>query len=122
MPSFRGPQHHRLHVGLRTFKTGLAVALALLAAGLRDAASPCFAAIGAIKREMNSAKWTWFAIGYQTLFAYAVSLCVYQLGLLATGGGFGIGTVAALLVTAAFLYLLFRSGGERRQLVSAVKA
>ncbi len=84
--------------------------------------APCFAAIGAIKREMNSAKWTWFAIGYQTLFAYAVSLCVYQLGLLATGGGFGIGTVAALLVTAAFLYLLFRSGGERRQLVSAVKA
>lgn len=70
--------------------------------------APCFAAMGAIKREMNNAKWTWFAIGYQTVFAYAVSLCVYQLGKLFTGGGFGVGTAAALVVTAVFLYLLFR--------------
>lgn len=70
--------------------------------------APCFAAIGAIKREMNSAKWTWFAIGYQCVFAYAVSLCVYQFGSLFTGGGFGVGTVAAIIVLALFLYLLFR--------------
>ena len=70
--------------------------------------APCFAAMGAIKREMNSAKWFWFAIGYQTVLAYAVSLCVYQIGSLVTGGGFGIGTAAAILVIILFLYLLFR--------------
>lgn len=70
--------------------------------------APCFAAMGAIKREMNSVKWFWFAIGYQTVLAYAVSLCVYQIGSLVTGGGFGIGTVAAILVISLFLYLLFR--------------
>ncbi|HPE16146.1 MAG TPA: ferrous iron transport protein B [Oscillospiraceae bacterium] len=74
--------------------------------------APCFAAIGAMKREMNSAKWTWFSVGYQTLFAYAVSLCIYQLGSFFTGGGFGPGTAAAFVVAAAFLYLLFRSGRE----------
>ncbi len=70
--------------------------------------APCFAAIGAIKREMNSPKWTWFAIGYQTIFAYAVALCVYQFGALFTGNGFTFGTAAALVVLAGFLYLLFR--------------
>lgn len=70
--------------------------------------APCFAAIGAIKREMNSAKWTWFAIGYQTIFAYAVSLCIYQIGNLFTTGAFGIGTIAAFLIVALFLYLLLR--------------
>lgn len=70
--------------------------------------APCFAAIGAIKREMNNAKWTWFAIGYQTLFAYSVSLMVYQFGLLLTGGGFGVGTAAAFAVLAVFLWLLLR--------------
>lgn len=70
--------------------------------------APCFAAIGAIKREMNSAKWTWFALGYQTVFAYAVALCVYQLGNLFNGGGFNAGSIAALIVAAIFLYLLFR--------------
>jgi len=64
--------------------------------------------MGAIKREMNSAKWTWFAIGYQTVFAYAVSLCIYQLGSFFTGNGFGFGTFMALLILAAFLYLLLR--------------
>ena len=70
--------------------------------------APCFAAIGAIKREMNSAKWTWFAIGYQTVFAYAVSLCIYQFGNFFTGGGFGIGTAVAIIVVVAFVYLLVR--------------
>lgn len=74
--------------------------------------APCFAAIGAIKREMNSAKWTWFAIGYQTVFAYTVALAIYQIGNLLTGGGFGVWTVAALLIVAAFIYLLFRPGKE----------
>lgn len=70
--------------------------------------APCFAAIGAIKREMNSAKWTWIAIGYQTGLAYAAALCFYQFGNLFTTGSFGVGTVAALLVFVGFLYLLFR--------------
>ena len=70
--------------------------------------APCFAAMGAIKREMNNAKWFWFAIGYQCGLAYVVSLCIYQIGTLLTGGGFGIGTVVAFVLVAAFLYLLFR--------------
>ncbi len=78
--------------------------------------APCFAAIGAIKREMNSAKWTWFAIGWQCALAYAVSLCIYQLGTLFTGGGFGVGTVAAILVVIGFMYLLLRPYKESRTL------
>ncbi len=78
--------------------------------------APCFAAIGAIKREMNSAKWTWFAIGYQCVFAYAVSLCIYQIGKLFTGGGFGVGTVAAVVVIALFVYLLFRPNKDSGKL------
>lgn len=70
--------------------------------------APCFAAMGAIKREMNNIKWFWFAIGYQTLLAYVVSLCVYQIGNFLTAGTFGIGTVVALLLVIGFLYLLFR--------------
>ena len=70
--------------------------------------APCFAAIGAIKREMNNPKWTWFAIGYQTVFAYTIALIVYQLGLLFTGGSFGIGTIAALGASGR-LYLAFGS-------------
>lgn len=77
--------------------------------------APCFAAIGAIKREMNNAKWTWFAIGYQTVFAYAVALCLYQLGSFFTGGGFSAGTAAALIVLAGFLYLLLRPYPEDRK-------
>ena len=70
--------------------------------------APCFAAMGAIKREMNNRKWFWFAIGYQTVLAYAVAMCIYQIGTLLTGGSFGIGTVAAFLLVIGFLYLLFR--------------
>lgn len=70
--------------------------------------APCFAAMGAIKREMNNTKWFWFAIGYQCVLAYVVSLCVFQLGSLFTGGGFGIGTIVAVLLVIGFIYLLFR--------------
>ena len=78
--------------------------------------APCFAAIGAIKREMNNAKWTWFAIGYQTIFAYLVAFCVYQIGSVVSGtGSFGIGTVLAAAVVVGFIYLLFRPYKERRK-------
>lgn len=70
--------------------------------------APCFAAIGAIKREMNNARWTLFAIGYQTGFAYMVSLCIYQFGTLVTGGTFGVGTVFALVVLAGILFMLLK--------------
>lgn len=83
--------------------------------------APCFAAMGAIKREMNSAKWFWFAIGYQTIFAYIVALCVYQIGTLISTGAFGFGTVVAFLLIAAFLYLLFRPYKESKTLNMNVK-
>jgi len=70
--------------------------------------APCFAAMGAISREMNSAKWTWAAVGYLCAFAYAISLIVYQLGTFFTGGGFGTGTVAAIILLAGIAYLLLR--------------
>ena len=78
--------------------------------------APCFAAMGAIKREMNNAKWFWFAIGYQTILAYAASLCVYQVGTLITAGTFGIGTVVACIIIVGFLYLLFRPYKESQSL------
>ena len=70
--------------------------------------APCFAAMGAIKREMNNAKWFWFAIGYQCGLAYVVALCIYQIGTLFTTGTFGIGTLVAFVCIAGILYLLFR--------------
>ena len=70
--------------------------------------APCFAAMGAIKREMNNTKWFFTAIGYQTLLAYVVSLCIYQIGNLFIGGGFGIVTVVAVLLIIGFVYLLVR--------------
>lgn len=78
--------------------------------------APCFAAMGAIKREMNNAKWFWFAIGYQTLLAYVVSLCIYQIGTLITVGTFGVGTVVAFILIIGFLYLLFRPYKESKTL------
>ena len=69
--------------------------------------APCFAAIGAIRREMNNARWTWFAIGYQCVFAYAVALMINQFGGLFTGHANAIGLVAALLVLAFIVYMLF---------------
>ena len=70
--------------------------------------APCFAAMGAIRREMNNAKWFWFAIGYQCVLAYIVALCVNQIGALVTIGTFGLGTVVAFLFVAVFVWLLFR--------------
>ena len=88
--------------------------------------APCFAAMGAIKREMNNAKWFWFAIGYQCLLAYLVALCIFQFGTLFTGGGFGIGTVAAIVILIGFIYMLFRPYKESTSLkanaISSVKA
>jgi ferrous iron transport protein B len=76
--------------------------------------APCFAAIGAIKREMNNAKWTWFAIGYQTVFAYSIALCIYQFGNFFTTGAFGVGTVFALSILVIFVFLLFRSPSKNK--------
>ena len=78
--------------------------------------APCFAAMGAIKREMNNAKWFWFAIGYQTLLAYTVSLCIYQMGTFITTGIFGVGTAAAIALIILFLYLLLRPYKESQTL------
>ena len=89
--------------------------------------APCFAAMGAIKREMNNAKWTAFAIGYMCVFAYVISLIVYQLGgLIAGAASFSLWTVVALVLLAGILYLLFRKGyqGEEnaRRLTSVAAA
>ena len=84
--------------------------------------APCFAAIGAIKREMNSAKWTWFAIGYQCVFAYAISLMIYQFGSIFTGSLNVIGLIAALAVLAAMVYMLFiKRYSEATKLTKNVK-
>ncbi len=83
--------------------------------------APCFAAMGAIKREMNSAKWTWFAIGYQCVFAYLVALCVFQIGTLVIDGAFGFGTVIAFLLVIGFLFLLFRPYKESKSLKAKSK-
>ena len=76
--------------------------------------APCFAAMGAIKQEMNNAKWFWFAIGYQCGLAYVVSLCIYQIGTLITTGIFRIGTAVAILLIIGILYLLFRPYKESK--------
>jgi ferrous iron transport protein B len=78
--------------------------------------APCFAAMGAIKREMNNTKWFFIAIGYQCGLAYLVSLCVYQIGTLITAGTFGVGTVVAIVIVIAFVYLLFKPYKESKTL------
>ena len=83
--------------------------------------APCFAAIGAIKREMNNRKWTWFAIGYECGFAYVVSFVVYQFGSLAAGSGSVVGAVLALAVVAAFVWLLLRPYKESTKLAANVR-
>lgn len=75
--------------------------------------APCFAAIGAIKREMGNAKWTIFAVGYQTGFAYAISLIIYQFGTLLAGQGFSVGTMAAVIVLVVLGYMIFRPYKDR---------
>ncbi len=85
--------------------------------------APCFAAIGAIKREMNNSKWTWFAVGYQCLFAYVIAFMVNQFGNMFFGDGSVIGIILAVVVLAAMLFLLFRPYKEASTLsTSAVKA
>ena len=83
--------------------------------------APCFAAIGAIKREMNSPKWTWFAIGYQCGFAYAVALMINQFGGLFTGKANIIGVIAAVIVLAAIIYMLVRPYKEATKLTTKVE-
>ena len=78
--------------------------------------APCFAAMGAIKREMNNTRWFFIAIGYQCLLAYVVALCIFQLGTLFTTGAFGVGTVVAFILIVAFIYLLFRPYKESETL------
>ena len=98
-----------------------AAALSFLAFNLLCA--PCFAAIGAIRREMASAKWTFFAIGYQTVLAYCVALMINQLGGLIFGGvTFGAGSVVAIVILAFLLFLLFRPNPDRRVRRSSAKA
>ncbi len=84
--------------------------------------APCFAAMGAIKREMNSGKWTAFAIIYECVFAYAVSLCIYQYGLLFTGNVNVVGLIAAIAITAFFIFLLVRPYKESTRLDPKVSA
>lgn len=83
--------------------------------------APCFAAIGAIKREMNSGKWTWFAIGYQTLVAYAVAMCINQIGSAIAGNVNVLGLIASLVVIAIFIYLLVRPNKDDGRLKVNVK-
>lgn len=83
--------------------------------------APCFAAMGAIKREMNNGKWTLFAIGYQCVFAYAVSLIVYQVGSVFTGNVNAVGLIAAIIVLGVILYMLFRPYKESTSLKTEVK-
>ncbi len=83
--------------------------------------APCFAAIGAIKREMNNAKWTWFAIGYQCGFAYVIALIINQLGNLFTGNVNVVGLIVALIAIAAIVYMLVRPYKEATKLTKNVK-
>ena len=83
--------------------------------------APCFAAIGAIKREMNSAKWTWFAIGYQCGLAYAAALMVYQIGSAFMGNLNVIGLLAAIVILGSMIYMLFRPYKEATKLTTDMK-
>ena len=94
--------------------TTSASALAFMVFNLTCA--PCFAAIGAIRREMMSAKWTWFAIGYMTGMAYIMAFIINQLGGLLYGVPFGIGQILAFLCVAVLLWFLFRSGKSEQKL------
>ena len=83
--------------------------------------APCFAALGAIKREMNSAKWFWITVAYQCVFAYLVSFVVYNIGGLFTGLGFTVATAIAILIVIGFVYLLVRPYKESNHLNANVK-
>ena len=79
--------------------------------------SPCLAAIATMAQQMQSKKWFWFAILFQNIFSYLVTLCVYQIGTLVTGGGFGVGTAVAFVIVAIMLFLLFRPDPYKNQKV-----
>ena len=83
--------------------------------------APCFAAIGAIRREMNNAKWTWFAIGYQCSFAYVIALMINQFGAIFAGGANVIGVIVSLAVLAGMIYMLVRPYKEATKLTRSVK-
>jgi ferrous iron transport protein B len=83
--------------------------------------APCFAAIGAIKREMNSAKWTWFAIGYQCGFAYIIALMINQFGKLFTGSVNVIGLIVSIAILGFMIYMLVRPYKEATKLTARVK-
>ena len=82
--------------------------------------APCFAAIGAIKREMNNAKWTWFAIGYQCGFAYVIALMINQFGSLFTGSANVLGVIVAVILLAGLIYMLVRPYKEATKLSARV--
>ena len=84
--------------------------------------APCFAAIGAIRREMNSAKWTWFAVGYQCGFAYAISLMIYQFAMLFGGQGNAAGVLAAVAILGGMVYMLIKPHKEADKLTKTVRA
>lgn len=101
------------------FPTGMA-AFSFLLFNMLD--SPCLAALSTVAKEMNSKKWTWFTIGFQTVFAYTITFMVYQLGSWIAYGTFGSATIVALLVLAVYIYLLFRPTPEKRAFKMAKKA
>ena len=100
---------------VRTWFPSAVAAFSFLLFNLLD--SPCLAAISTMAKEMQSRKWFWFAILFQNIFAYVVTLCVYQIGTLVTGGGFGVGTAVAFVVVAVMLFLLFRPDPYKDQKV-----
>ena len=88
---------------------------------IRSSYSTCFAAIGAIKREMNNAKWTWFAIGYQCIFAYVIALIVNQIGGIFEGNANVFGIIAAIALIVGIVYMLFKPYKEANTLKTNVK-
>ena len=100
---------------IQTWFPSAVAAFSFLLFNLLD--SPCLAAIATMAQQMQSKKWFWFAILFQNVFAYLVTLCVYQIGTLVTGGGFGVGTAVAFVVVAIMLFLLFRPDPYKNQKV-----
>ena len=100
---------------IQTWFPSAVAAFSFLLFNLLD--SPCLAAIATMAQQMQSRKWFWFAILFQNVFAYLVTLCVYQIGTLVTGGGFGVGTVVAFIVVAVMLFMLFRPDPYKNQKV-----
>lgn len=84
--------------------------------------SPCLAAISTMAKEMNDRKWFWFAVVFQNVFAYAIALIVYQIGMVVSGGGFGVGTVAAIIVLIFLLYMLFRPDPYKNKKIVAKRS